>query len=139
MNKVIWKNRCFCYVESIFRNGPRIRNQRSQKLMYVFFCIFLSDFRSLTSKWPGIWYYGGQRTSDSKSATPKTYVCNFLDFLIEFFAVWLSNDLESDMMKVNRPRIRNQWPQNPIYLFFWIFLLGFLPKTLHRSGKVFIF
>ena len=43
------------------------------------------------------------------------------------------------MLEVNGPRIRNQRPQKPIYLFFWIFLLGFLRKTLYRSGEVFIF
>ena len=50
-------------------------------------------------------------------------------FFIWFFTFWSSNDLESDMMEVNGPRIRNQRPQKPIYVFFWIFFIGFFSQT----------
>ena len=76
---------------------------------------------------------GGQRTSNSKSATPKTYVCIFLDFFIGFFAVWPSNDLESDIIEVNGPCIQNQRPQKPMYVFFSIFLSVFLQFDLQMT------
>ena len=101
-----------------------------ESCIYMYFFGFLHPvFYILTFKWPWIGYDGGQRASDSKLATPKTYVCIFLDFFIGFFAVWPSNDLEFDMMEVNGPWIRNQRPQKPIYVFFWIFCIGFFPKN----------
>ena len=67
-------------------NGPRIRNQRPQKPMYVFFWIFLTDFFQFDLQMTLNLYDGGQRTSDSKLATPTTYIYIFLDFFYWFFS-----------------------------------------------------
>ena len=116
-------------------NGPRIRNQRSQKSMYVFFWIFyILTSNDLES---GMIEVNGPRIRNQRPQKPM-YVNIFLDFLqfdlqmtlnliwwrstdlgfeisdpknlcvyfSGFFAVWPSNDLESNMIEVNGPRIQ---------------------------------
>ena len=80
--------------------------------------------------------FGGQNAKNKIKNIPKnTYIYKFLGTLnLKGFIQQLN-----DMMEVNGPRIRNQRSQKPIYVFFWIFWLGFFSKTLHRSGEVFIF
>ena len=58
----------------------------SPKNLFMYFSgFFYPTFCSFTFKCPWIWYDGGQRTLDSKSAIPKTYICIFLDFFFWVF------------------------------------------------------
>ena len=80
-------------------NGPRIRNQRPQKPMYVFFWIFLSEFLQFDLQ----------------------MTLNLMQ--------WKSTDLAFEIGD----------PKNLYMYFSGFFLLDLFPKTLHRSGEVFIF
>ena len=110
-------------------NKP-LRIYRCKKLIYMyFFLIFSSGFLHSDPQMTLnlIWWRSmdlGLEISD-----PKNLCMYFSGFFIGFFAVWPSNDLESDTMEVNGPRIWNQRPQKPTYVFFWFFLIGFFPKN----------
>ena len=57
-----------------------------KNLCMYFSGFFYRSFCSLTFKWPWIWCNGSQRTLHLKSATPKTYICIFLDFFYWIFS-----------------------------------------------------
>ena len=99
---------------------------------YIYMCVFFGIFSSgflhsdLKMTLNLIWW----RSKDFgfEISDPKNLCVYFSGSFIGFFAVWPSNDLEFDMMEINGPRIQNQRPQKPIYVFFWIFSIGFFSQ-----------